>query len=857
MQKYNTGLVYTNDNCIGCNKCVSVCPNKGANISIFEGTSSKVHVLEEYCTNCGDCIRACKHNAREYRDDTEEFFAALKRGEKISVIIPSVFYFLFEKEADNILGYLKHCGVNMIYDAGFGTEIALWANIQYLEDNADNPDAAFIGNLCPAILSDFRKYYPELIDYLIPIQSPGACMAIYANKYLGDDSKYASISPCISRKSEYVKDQGQEVGSICYNVTLENLIKYIGRTDISGYSAKADVSALGFGKLFHIPGMFKEYVSMFFGYDKLFYRFEGLSGGTLEIIRSFIKTKDAKPLFAELVNCKNGCFRGSGVPVAKEDFGVLTRLYGKTKHELEDELKGTGSYKTNRKLLEEKAAEIGLHYEDFTTVLTADPVVKEDVSREAIEAVFEEMRKKPGIERSIDCGSCGYATCVDMAKAIVTGNNKKENCIRYMNDEIVMQYYTDHLTGLYSQPGFTEFAPKFVKGLGEQDFCVAVVELNQLSMVNGLYGFSVGDAFIRAASEYVKEIVGPHAVIGRVGGGRFVICGRYNEKVISNLKKTLSFDFNYLGIAFPISYRLGIAVGKAGSLVEDAYNNAVLTLERIPGGATNSILYYDDALKKKIDQDIMVAANMSDALKNGEFVPYLQPQYDHRTRMVVGAEVLCRWKRPDGSMISPGAFIPVFERNGFIHDLDHYMWERSFECIKEWSEEGINPVPISVNVSRVSLMNKDFLETVRKLSTEYKIDNRLLHFEITESAYAKDQDDVIAKIEGLHEMGFEVAMDDFGTGYSSLNTLKDLPFDILKLDMGFLRAGHVENGEKIIRHIVSMAKDINLATISEGVETEEQADFLLEQGCYRIQGYYYAKPMPLEDYEKILRERLK
>ena len=244
---------------------------------------------------------------------------------------------------------------------------------------------------------------------------------------------------------------------------------------------------------------------------------------------------------------------------------------------------------------------------------------------------------------------------------------------------------------------------------------------------------------------------------------------------------------------------------------------------------------------------------MNAAMDNREFVMYLQPQYNHSSGKLVGAETLCRWIKPDGSIISPGIFIPIFEKNGFIKKLDIFMWESAFRQIKKWLDSGIKPVPISVNISRISLNDDEIVRVIGGLKEQYSVDTSLLHFEITESAYMDDQESLIDRITRIREMGFMIAMDDFGSGYSSLNTLKDIPIDILKLDMGFLRGGtNTDKGSNIIGSVIRMAHSLGLITVAEGVEKADQADMLQSLGCDIIQGYLYARPMPVTDYNELL-----
>ncbi|MEG2117881.1 MAG: EAL domain-containing protein, partial [Clostridia bacterium] len=239
-------------------------------------------------------------------------------------------------------------------------------------------------------------------------------------------------------------------------------------------------------------------------------------------------------------------------------------------------------------------------------------------------------------------------------------------------------------------------------------------------------------------------------------------------------------------------------------------------------------------------------------LESGQFQIYLQPQYNIHTNIPCGAESLVRWFHPQKGMMSPSEFIPVFERNGFITKLDYYVWEQACKCLNKWMKSGIKPYPLSVNVSRVNIYNPNLVETLLELVNRYQIEPSLLNLELTESAYTDNPVAMKKIMSRLQSNGFIIMMDDFGSGYSSLSLLKDIMIDILKIDMRFLSKTEVPGrGENIIASVIRMAKWLNIPVIAEGAETIEQVDFLRSVGCDYVQGYYFARPMPICDYEKL------
>ena len=243
--------------------------------------------------------------------------------------------------------------------------------------------------------------------------------------------------------------------------------------------------------------------------------------------------------------------------------------------------------------------------------------------------------------------------------------------------------------------------------------------------------------------------------------------------------------------------------------------------------------------------------NQRQALEKEEFLVYYQPKYDPVSKELKGAEALIRWNSPAFGFISPGRFIPIFEKNGFITEIDHYMLTHVANDQRKWLDKGLKCVPVSVNISRAHFIESDLAEQIKDIVDAAGTPRELIELELTESAFFDDKDALIYTINKLKGYGFEVSMDDFGSGFSSLNSLKDMPLDALKLDAEFFRGENVDGrSEIVVSETIRLAQSLEMKTVAEGVEAKETVDFLADQGCDMIQGFYFARPMPGSDFEQ-------
>ncbi|MEG3029263.1 MAG: EAL domain-containing protein [Oscillospiraceae bacterium] len=413
----------------------------------------------------------------------------------------------------------------------------------------------------------------------------------------------------------------------------------------------------------------------------------------------------------------------------------------------------------------------------------------------------------------------------------------------------------DKLMGIYNKTKFFQATRQMLdKSRGER-FVFLRFDVDRFQLINSFFGAAEGDKLLIYIASRLAEDARkfPKATFGRIESDIVGLCIPYDkaqtENIVVNAKKTLAkFNPNY-----DIVPSIGLYVIDDPSIsVEEMYNRATLAAKTCKGNYVDFYAYYNESMSVTLAEEQEITNEMNFALENGQFEIYLQPQFNIHTNLPCGAEALVRWNHPKKGLLSPGTFIPVFERNGFITKLDHYVWEEACRCLSAWKARGITPYPISVNISRVNVYNPNLAETLLELVKKYDIEPALLNLELTESAYTDNpvaMKKVMARLQG---QGFVLMMDDFGSGYSSLALLKDIMVDVLKIDMLFLSKTEIPGrGENIIASVIRMAKWLNIPVIAEGSEKIEQVDFLRSVGCDYAQGYYFARPMPVAEYEKL------
>lgn len=419
----------------------------------------------------------------------------------------------------------------------------------------------------------------------------------------------------------------------------------------------------------------------------------------------------------------------------------------------------------------------------------------------------------------------------------------------------------DSVTKLYTKMKFYQSTRQMLLEQQGESFAFLRIDIDRFKMINNFYGVQEGDKVLIAIAKELRRISGTfeHFRYGRLDNDVFACCVPYKEENIELLVKALQIKLKQLNKDYNIKISCGVYVIDDYNMdISEMYDRAFMAAKNCKGQFIENIAYYDDSMIENMRQEQFIINDVNKALEEEQFVVFLQPKINLQTDKPYGAEALVRWKHPEKGMIAPSDFIPVYERNGIIGKLDQYMWRQVCKLLRRWIDEGLEPDPISVNVSRVNLYNPHLVEILKNLITEYQIPASLLNLELTESAFMEDQDLIMSTMSKLHKLGFKIMMDDFGSGFSSLNILKDMELDYLKIDMKFLDSqGFNGRGEKVLTSVIRMAKWLQLPAIVEGVETLEQVDFLKCIGCEYAQGFYFAKPMPVFEYEKYIRRSRK
>lgn len=414
----------------------------------------------------------------------------------------------------------------------------------------------------------------------------------------------------------------------------------------------------------------------------------------------------------------------------------------------------------------------------------------------------------------------------------------------------------NELTGLYRSNAFYNQIDKLLSTTNQQ-YCMIAIDIEHFKLFNDWYGIPAGDLFLRAIGNDLKELEEQlQGIAGYLSGDDFAIVIPYQTSSIKLIHDRLMNYVEKFDDKIGFYPALGIYVIEDNTLLSRAiYDRATIALASVKGNYAKRIAYYQDEMQLRMEEEHKLLLEFQAALENEEFTFYIQPKCNILTGKIIGAEALIRWIHPEKGIIPPMEFIPILEKNGLIGKLDYYIWEEVFKSIKAWIDSGNQAIPISLNLSRIDIFTLDVVTCFKELIQKYPIDQNLIEIEITESAYVEEYEKVKTIIKELREAGFMVSMDDFGSGYSSLNMLKDVNVDILKIDINFLEMNEQtsDKGIGILEAIVNMAKLMGLRIIAEGVEDKEQVELLLDIGCLYAQGYYFYRPMPLVQFEKVIK----
>lgn len=427
------------------------------------------------------------------------------------------------------------------------------------------------------------------------------------------------------------------------------------------------------------------------------------------------------------------------------------------------------------------------------------------------------------------------------------------------NATMLNLFQKDRTTGLLSKEYFCQQAEKILRSNPDKTYDIICSDVENFKLINDAFGMQGGNKVLKTMGGICQKST------DTLGG----ICSRFHaDQFVSMIEHTEGYsDELYEALTAETREKCGISnivikwgiyqTGDRKISVEQMYDWALQGARSIKGQYGRYYAFYDDKLRSEMLRDQAILDCMEEALEQGQFQVKLQPKYKAAGGLFTDAEALVRWCHPEWGMQSPAVFIPLFERNGFITKLDQYVWEKVCQLMQQWDKEGLEPVNISINVSRADVYNVNLVDTLLDLVKRYNIAPKRLHLEITESVYTESPEDIIQNVTRLREKGFVVEMDDFGSGYSSLNMLNRMPMDILKLDMQFIRTEmEMPESRRTLRYIIGLAHWLNLSVVAEGVETKEQLEHLRNLGCDYIQGYYLAKPMDPADFEELFRQQI-
>jgi FOG: EAL domain len=426
----------------------------------------------------------------------------------------------------------------------------------------------------------------------------------------------------------------------------------------------------------------------------------------------------------------------------------------------------------------------------------------------------------------------------------------------YLLNEMKFVYEHDTLTGLLNRSYYFLSVSKLLEDNPLTKFIMVRADIKSFQTYNAFWGETEGDNLIKYIGSLLESQVkySNLCVSARISADFFSITLPYdNEKLMGGIQyiteKLSSYKQDFIVVPVFGLY----LIDNLKESPQTMFEFASLAAKNCKIMNHSNYLFYTPKMSEKINQDQWVVNEMKSAFDNGEFEFFLQPKFSLITNELIGSEALIRWRHHEKGLLSPGVFIPVLEKNGFISKVDFFVWDGVCKLLRKWLNEGKKAQPISVNLSRLDFYNPNLVNFLKSLIKKYNIPIELLELEVTESAYMENPKIMEGCVKELQDAGFKILMDDFGSGYSSLNTLKDINIDILKIDMKFLEDDLTSKRSKyILTCVVEMAKKLNTPVIIEGVETENQVEFLKSIGCVFAQGYYYSKPIEVKEFEKLM-----
>lgn len=529
-------MVFTNEKCVGCNKCIRSCPVLTANVA---GNGS-IEVSEKMCIQCGACFDNCQHGARDFEDDTKQFLADLKAGKQFSIIVAPAFIANYPQTYKKIYGYLKTLGVAHIYSVSFGADITTWAYISYLKKTGKQ---GLISQPCPAIVTYIEKYQPELIKRLVPLQSPMMAEAVYLKKYQKVQEELVFLSPCIAKRLE-IRDENTG-GFVKYNVTFKKLMEEIGTKYQSAPEAEEE-STYGLGARYPKPGGLRECVHFFCGTQTAVLQVEGEEA--YHFLKNYEKRSGNLPFMVDILNCQKGCIRGTATDPAIDDTDVelaineMNKLVKDTKEKhSKNPWNSTLSLEKRWQLFDEQFKELDIR--DFARNYTNRCVEIKTLSGSELDAIFTSMGKTDNNSRHLDCSCCGYGSCKEMAQAIYNGINVKENCIYYIKtlaEQERSEIETMHQNSLKEQEERNIRLERIIEQFTTLNDGVATLARANFAIADDTTEITAAVANLSAECEKIKESLGMfHEFVDVYKGSNDDIAGIANKTNLLSLNASI------------------------------------------------------------------------------------------------------------------------------------------------------------------------------------------------------------------------------------------------------------------------------------------------------------------------------
>ena len=413
----------------------------------------------------------------------------------------------------------------------------------------------------------------------------------------------------------------------------------------------------------------------------------------------------------------------------------------------------------------------------------------------------------------------------------------------------------DVISSLYRKNNFYNLADKTLKENPNTEYSIICIYVEHFNEHSERYSFEKCNAMLIELTNIIQANLPDYVLGGRLANDTFafLVKKQNGRDWVYTLQKKVVKDFCY-----PVSIKCGVYETTEKDLpVAKMCDRTFMSIGQITDNYGEYIVFYDENLLNKVRTDAQIIGDMEEALKNHQFKAYFQPKFNLHANVVGGAEALVRWIHPELGFMNPGVFIPIFERNGFISKLDYYIWEEVCQRLAEWRKLGLPEIPVSVNISRRDFSDEKLADRILNLVDKYQLPHKLLHIEVTESAYTDNPKILQNTVKTLHDAGFVIELDDFGSGYSSLSTLKELELDIIKLDMSIIRQDNPADERSILKFCVALGQMMHMGIVAEGVETLAQVDRLKSLECDYIQGYYYSKPLPNEQFIEYVKKNSK